>query len=613
MCIFRAADADIARGQQLEDGGDFAGAERCFREALARAPRYPRALLNLGNALDKQNRLEESLAAHRDAAALDPAFVGAHYNAGVVLIKLKRFDEAREALEKALALHPGLADAAVQIARTCEEQRDLAGACRHLERALAIDSALPQAWANLGMLRLERQQLAEAEAALREALRLDPRNTLASAGLGQLLVERGRARDAGALLRQAIDADPDPILWSAYLFSLNLRDDVDADSVARAHFEFGRGMERTAGPAHKAPLPDTRGRRVRIGYVSGDLMAHPVAWFFIPILRHHDRGAFEVFCYSNGHADIFTDELRALAPHWRDIRDRGDAEVADLIRRDGIDVLVDLSGHTTRNRLGVFARRAAPVQATWLGYLNTSGLANMDYRIVDRFTDPEGASERYHAEKLVRMPHSQWCYAPHRSGPLKPLREATDSRPIVFGSFNQVQKLSDAALDLWCEVLRRVPRSRLRVLAVTNAVASEDVLARLEQRGLERSRVEMRGRIPLGEYLAAIEDCDVALDTLPYNGATTTFDALWMGVPLVALAGDRGISRGAFSIASVLGAPELVAHTAADYVERNVRLANDPAWRIALRRTLRPRLLESPLLDAAGFTRDLETLYRGMV
>jgi predicted O-linked N-acetylglucosamine transferase (SPINDLY family) len=607
------ADASIARGQQLEDAGDFTGAERCFREALAAVPRYPRAHLNLGNALDRQGRLEESLAAHRAALALDPAFVGAHYNAGVVLIKLKKFGEARDAFERALELDPRLADAAMQIARTHEEQRDLAGACRQIERAVAIEPALPHAWANLGMLRLERKQFAEAETALREALRLDPRNTLASAGLGQFLMERGRAHEAGTLLRHAIDADPDPILWSAYLFSLNLRDDVDAETVARAHFEFGRCMERTVAPAKKAPRPDTRGRRIRIGYVSGDLLAHPVAWFLAPVLQRHDRDTFEVFCYSNGHADSFTDQLRALRPHWRDVLHRGDGEVTDLIRRDGIDVLVDLSGHTTRNRLGVFAARAAPVQATWLGYLNTTGLANMDYRIVDRFTDPEGTSEKYHSETLARMPHSQWCYAPHQSGPLKPLRDEHGARPIVFGSFNQVQKLSDGCLDLWCEILRRVPGSRIRVLALPNAAAGNDVLARLEQRGIERSRVVTRERVSIAEYLATIEDCDIALDTLPYNGGTTTFDSLWMGVPLVALAGDRGIGRGAFSIASVLGLPELIAQTAAEYVERNVRLATDHAWRLALRRTLRPRLLESALLDAPRFTRDLEALYRGML
>jgi predicted O-linked N-acetylglucosamine transferase (SPINDLY family) len=414
------------------------------------------------------------------------------------------------------------------------------------------------------------------------------------------------------MLRRAVDADPHPVLWSAYLGTLLYRDDVDPEAVARAHFEFGRFMERTVAPARQEPRPDTRGRRIRVGYVSGDFLAHPVTGFIAPVLRHHDRDAFEVFCYATNHEDDTTRRLRTLVPNWRDVSARQHAELVDLIRADGIDVLVDLSGHTVRNRLAVFAMRAAPVQATWLGYLCTTGLANMDWRIVDRFTDPEGMSEKHHSEKLARMPHTQWCYTPHRQTPLKPLREAPPGG-ILFGSFNHVQKLSEGCLDLWCEILQRVPGSRIRFLAVFNSLARDDLLERMEKRGIARSRIETRERVSVGEYLDAIEECDIALDTFPYNGGTTTFDTLWMGVPLVALPGALGISRGAFSIVSVLGVAELLATSPADYVERNVRLATDHSGRVALRRTLRARVQGSPLVDAPRFTRDLEALYRAML
>jgi predicted O-linked N-acetylglucosamine transferase (SPINDLY family) len=286
--------------------------------------------------------------------------------------------------------------------------------------------------------------------------------------------------------------------------------------------------------------------------------------------------------------------------------------VVDLIREDGIDVLVDLSGHTPRNRLAVFARRAAPVQATWLGYLNTTGLREMDFRIADRHTDPEGASESLHSEKLARLPHSQWAYVPHNVVALKDSPRPPGA-PVVFGSFNQMAKVSDACLDLWSEVLKRVPGSILRVHAVPDAVAKQDLLARLARRGVAASRVETRGRMPTAEYLAAIADVDIALDSMPYNGGTTTLDTYYMGVPLVALAGERGIGRGSYSIAMSAGLDELVARTPAEFVERNVALATHAEARLALRRSIRPRLEASPLMDPVRFTRDLEALYRAML
>lgn len=605
------ADALIARGQAQEDAGELSAAERTFREAIAAAPRYPRAHLNLGNALHKQKRLADAARSHDTAIELDPAYAPAYYNAGAVLVEHGRWTEARRRLEKALELKPDLADAAVLLAMAWEGEGDLERACRELERAVAISPGLAGAWSNLGSLLAQRRMNEEAQEAYEEALRLDADNAPAMAGLAQLEVNRGRGRRAAALFRRALEILPDdPLLWGTYLFSLNLRDDVDAATVAREHFRFGELLER-ASPAPPPP-PRAPGKRIRVGYVSGDLLAHPVAWFLLPVLAHHDREAFETFCYSSGHVDELTPRVRGAAEHWRAIARREDSQVVDLIRQDGIDVLVDLSGHTPRNRLGVFARRAAPVQATWLGYLNTTGLASMDFRIADRHTDPEGASEALHSEKLARLPDSQWAYVPHN---VVPLKEAP--RPpgmaVVFGSFNQMAKVSDGCLDLWSEVLRRVPGSILRVHAVPDDVAKEDLLARLGARGVEASRVETRGRVPTAEYLTAIADVDIALDSMPYNGGTTTLDTYYMGVPLVALAGVRGISRGSYSIARTAGLDELVARTPAEFVERNVALAQDPAARAALRRSIRPRLEASPLMDPARFTRDLESLYRGML
>jgi len=604
------ADGEIARGQQLEDAGDFAGAEAAFRAAVAADPQYPRASLNLGNALQKQRRFDDAAAAHREAARLDAAYVPAWFNLASVLVEAGEWDEARRALERTLALDPNLADACVLMAMAYEGDGDLARASEALEKALAIQPQLAGAWSNLGGLLVRRKMPLEGERAFRRALEIDPTLGTAHAGLAEIEMARGRLGEAAARFEEArVRLPKDPHVWGAYLFSLNLRDDVDPLFVAAEHRKYGAMMAAESPPA---PRPARRkGRRpLRVGYVSGDLIAHPVAWFLAPVLRHHDRGEVQSYCYSSGHVDGVTERVRAVTDHWRPIARRADEDVLRLIAGDGIDVLVDLSGHTPRHRLGVFARRAAPVQAAWLGYLNTTGLATMDYRITDAFTDPPGLTESLHTEQLARMPHSQWAYVPHTEGPEPRETPRSPGEPVVFGSFNQMAKLSDGALAIWAEVLREVPQARLRVHAVPDEVAAEDLRTRLERLGVARSRVETRGRVSTADYLASIADVDIALDAFPYNGGTTTLDTYWMGTPLVALAAGRGISRGSFSIASSAQLEELIAHDRAEYVARNVALARDAQARTRLRRTIRPRLRESPVMDAERFTRDLEALYR---
>jgi predicted O-linked N-acetylglucosamine transferase (SPINDLY family) len=607
------ADAEITRGQALEDEGRLEAAEAAFRAAIEADPAYPRAYMNLGNALQKLRRAQDAEAAHREAVRLDPAYVPAWFNLATVLIGEARWDEARRVLDRVLELKPDLADAAVLLGMAWEGEGNLVKASEALQRAVAIRPDLAGAWSNLGALLVLRKLPLEGEQALRRALEIDPDLASAHASIAELEMGRGRLGAAAMGFERALALRPtDPDIWGAYLFSLNLRHDVDPAFVAAEHRRFGSMMAARAEPASARARPARRkGRRpLRVGYVSGDLLAHPVAWFLMPVLRNHDRGEVQSYCYSSGHVDAVTERVRAVTDHWRPIAKRSDDDVLRLIDADEIDILVDLSGHTPRNRLAVFARRAAPVQACWLGYLNTTGLATMDYRITDAFTDPPGMTESLHTEQLARLPHSQWAYVPHTEGATPREAPRAPGEPIVFGSFNQMSKLSDGCLDLWAEVLSQVPDARLRVHAVPDAVASGDVLARLEARGVARSRVEMRGRMLTGEYLAALADVDIALDAFPYNGGTTTLDTYWMSVPMVALAGARGISRGSFSVASSAQLEELVVHDRAGFVARNVALARDAGERTRLRRTIRGRLQESPVMDAVRFTRDLEALYR---
>ena len=397
------------------------------------------------------------------------------------------------------------------------------------------------------------------------------------------------------------------------LFSLNFRNDVEPEEIHREHVRVGALIARKAGaPFTSWKVPWIAERRLRIGYVSGDFVHHPVARFMLPVLVRHNRAGFDVHCFSNrGDEDDITRQLKRYAHHWHVIAGEDDESVARRIHDLGIDILVDLSGHTTGHRLGVFARRPAPIQATWLGYLNTTGVTAIDYRLCDRHTDPEGETERLHTEKLLRLPHSQWCYLPFEE-----IRDQPSSRDaasgVVMGSFNQLVKVTDATLELWSRILRELPDAELTMMDVREGWSRRDILARLAARGIAAERVRLLPREDTLAYFSRVASVDIALDTFPYNGATTTFDTLWMGTPLVALRGDRGIARGGFSILSELGLPDLLAHSPDEYVQANVRLARDVARRGELRRTLRERLRGSPLLDNGGFVRDLEAAYRTM-
>jgi predicted O-linked N-acetylglucosamine transferase (SPINDLY family) len=605
----RAADEEIARGQSAEDAANFGEAEALFRRATELAPAYPRAWLNLGNALHKQKRLDDAAAAHARATEIDASYLPAWFNLASVMVESARWEDAQDALARVLELQPQLADAHVLVSMTHEGRGDAAAACEALERAVALDPRLSGAWSNLGLLYNRRRMPADADRVFQRALEADPANATALIGLAELDLARGRQKEAAERLERAHRLLPDKQdLFSGVLFMMNMRDDLDPKAIARKHFEFGELMTRQIEALPRPPR--RRGRRpLRVGYVSGDFMRHPVAWFIMPVLKAHDRAQVQSYCYSSGFEDELTPQIRKLADHWRNVAGWSHERVFDEIQRDEIDVLVDLSGHTTRNRLAVFARRAAPVQAGWLGYLNTTGLATMDYRITDRFTDPPGMTEALHSEQLARMPHSQWAYWPHtwaepRDQPRAP------GEPVVFGSFNQVAKITDACLDLWVPVLLAVPHSVLRIHAVPDAASADDLRRRLAARGVPPARVQTRGRVFTKEYLESIADVDIALDAYPYNGGTTTLDTYWMGTPLVAFVGERNISRSTYSVASSAGFDELVARDRAAYVEINARLARDGAARRALRRGLRARFEKSPVMDPQGFTRDLEALYR---
>ena len=401
-------------------------------------------------------------------------------------------------------------------------------------------------------------------------------------------------------------------LLSALIFHSRYLETPDFERLRSLEQRYAAIVQRES--AASVPLPDRdAGRRLRIGYVSPNFSRHSVGYFIEPVIRAHDRTQHEIYCYySHPKSDDTTARIREAADGWREIASLDDAAVTGMIVRDRIDILVDLAGHSKGNRLRVFAGRPAPVQMTWLGYPDTTGLAAIDYRIVDEITDPAPAADAWHSEKLLRIAESFLCYLPPPDAPEVELRFAADDG-IVFGCCNSLQKVHPATLALWARILEAVPGSRLIVKAA--ALDYPDTVDRfeacLQAQGIDASRVELCGWIgDRGAHLGHYRHIDIALDTSPYNGTTTTCEALWMGVPVITLAGSRHLSRVGAMLLACAGLDDLVAGTSDDYVRIAVALAGDRTRLHALRGELRERLRASPLLDHAGYTRRLEAGYR---
>ncbi|BBK41038.1 hypothetical protein STVA_10580 [Allostella vacuolata] len=607
----RLASAHANQGMALAALGRFAEAAPVFRAALQADPNHRDAWLGHADSLLRCGRPADAL------SALDRARVRVGPHPDFALVRAAALRQtgdpaaALAVLDEAVAAAPRHAGAWAALGLARLDQGDPAGAAAALERAEALDPASPEAPFNRATAERERDRLGAALAALERAIRRRPGFASAHLHRGFVLLDQGRPVEAVAALDQVLAIDPGHAgAASARLFALNYRDDLDGAAIAAAHRRWGEGFA-AACPAQPAAIPDRApGRRLRIGYVSADFRTHSVAWFLEPLLAHHDRDRFEVAAYADvATGDATTARLRAHCGLWRDIHGLDDAAVADRVRADAIDLLVDLGGHTAYNRLGVFARRPAPLQATWLGYPNTTGLAAIDFRITDATADPPGGADADHVERLVRLPRPFLCYAPP---PDPPPARAAAARPVTFGSFNALAKMSPSAVAAWAAILAGLPDARLLLKA--RGLDDPDTAAwwrgRFAAAGADPARIDLHGRIAsAGGHLALYGAVDVALDPFPYNGTTTTMEALAMGVPVVALAGDRHAGRVGAAILGPLGLGELVAQDVAAYVRLAVGLGRDGARRQAYHDRLPGLLRGSTLCDGPGFAAAMEAAF----
>ena len=533
----------------------------------------------------------------------EPAGAQAHCRRGAEAREKGDWEAALHHYLAALRLDGRRADAWNDLGLVYCARGDFAHAREAYSRAIDRDARLLPALLNMAnLLREEFLDFHAAERSYRQAIAVDPANAGALTGLGLSLQEQGRVEEAASCYREALQIDEHFAEAREYLlFALNL---VPGLSRETTFVEHRRWAELHADPVDRMPASPRAPGQWRLGFVSGDFRGHSTASFTLPLLANLDRSRFQVLCYdASGRADATTARFRPLASQWREIHALSDEAVAETIRGDAIDALIDLSGHTRGNRLGVFARKPAPVAMTWLGYLNTTGMRAMDYRITDARADPP-ESDRFHTEALIRLPDTLWCYEAPADAPVPEARP--DDRALVFGSCNHAAKLNGEVIALWSRVLRDLPQSRLCVMAVPDGGAGERIAAAFARHGVQADRIQMHPRCAREKYWRLLAAIDVALDAFPYNGGATTCDCLWMGTPVVTLAGESGFSRSGASILGGAGLPELIASDPAQYHSIALGLARDAGLRARLRSGLRERLRASVLMDAPRFARAFE-------
>jgi predicted O-linked N-acetylglucosamine transferase (SPINDLY family) len=598
----------------LYDQGKMDEAIARFSLAIGLRPNHFEACNGLGNAYNDQGKYAQAIAAFSRALELNPDFARAWSNMGNSLKELGRVDESIAAFRKAVELAPNLAITHYNMASALWAKKQYDEVVGAYKRAIELQPDFPDAWYNMGICFYEQGKLDEAAHAYAEAFRLRPTFGLAYLNFGNVRKDQGLLDEALACYDRAIALQPERAdVHSNRIYVIHFHHAYDKKAIYEECREWNR---RHAEPLRKFIRPHGNSRdpqrRLRIGYMSPDFTLHPIGRFMMPLLQCHDHSAFEVFCYADvRNPDVLTEMLQKHADVWRNIRGMSDEQAADLVRKDQIDILVDLAMHMTNNRLLVFARKPAPVQVTYLAYCSTTGVEAIDYRFTDPYLDPPGQNEQFYCERTYHLPQTYWCYDSGMPMLQVASLAAETNGHVTFGCLNNFCKASPATLATWCRILRQVPGSCF-ILHASKGSHRKRFIDLLEQEQIDPVRVSFVSHLPYDTYFRTYDQIDIGLDPFPWPGGTTTCDALWMGVPVVSLAGETAVSRAGLSLLSNIGLPELVAFSQDQYVHLACDLAKDIPRLAALRAALRERMLQSPLMDRQRFARDVEAAYREM-
>ncbi len=566
-------------------------------------------------------------------------------------LKEKNLSKAEALVTEALGYEPSNAAAYNLLGLISSAHHNNADALKHLEMAASLCSTDPKIFHNYGTLLQRTAQYAKAaeqyekaialqpdylpalhnysavlfimghttaaEQTARKIIALNPTLTDPYVNLGNSIKDQGRIDEAIETYRKGLLLKPDhAIAGSNMLLCLNYSTRYDDETVCNEHKQWEQRIKKLAlniqhkhtdFSAHKSPL--------RIGYISGDFKTHSIAYFIEPILRHHDRSNFDIYCYSDvANPDPVTLRLEKLPLHWRPIHDKDNDVVAAMIVEDELDIMVDLAGHAGNRRITLFLDKLAPVQITYIGYPNTTGLSTMDYRLTDEWADPPGR-ERYYTEKLYRLPGGFLCYRPPSTAPAIQETPALANGYITFGSFNNLPKINERTASLWSKILTTVPSSKLllKTKPLNDASIRKSCRDLFRRYGIEAERLVLKSHSPsLETHLSCYNEVDIALDTFPYNGTTTTCEALWMGVPVITLAGQNHAGRVGVSLLSRIGLSGMIAETEDRYVACASFLAGDIPRLTRFRKGLRGAVAQSSLCDGKTFTEKLEHAYREM-
>jgi len=606
-------DALNLSGLIAHQTGNNVKAAEFINKAILNNPKIPDYYYNLGIVLSALGKWKEAIDAYRQTLCQNPNYFEALNNLGNILREHDSAENAIEIYNKALKLKPDCAEVWNNLGNVLKEMGQIVNAIEHYKKAIQIKPDYAEAWNNMGSSLFEQNRFKDAIEHYRHALKLKPDYAEAWDNLGGVLEVIGEFKPAIESCRQALKYKPDYVKASSnllYLLSYNVL--YSPDQILEEHLNWDRiHGEKQKAVTYSHTKSKNSNKRLRIGYVSPDFRKHALSFFFEPILKDHDRSHVEVYCYSDvSKPDGVTERLKTMADEWCSTIGMSDKEVAQKIYADEIDILIDLAGHTAKNRLTIFTYKPAPVQATYLGYCNTSGLKSMDYWITDTILHPEDTVELA-VEKIIRLQRCWICYQPPVEAPeIKPDTHANNI--ITFGSFNNLSKLSSGVVKCWSQLLKEVSGSRLVLKArqLADPFIQERILTQFAQNGITDDQLILLPNTP--SYMADYNRIDIALDTFPRTGGVTTADALWMGVPVITLAGQRYIERQGASILNAIGLDELITSTPEEYITKSVTLAKDHIQRIELKTSLRELMTNSPLCDGRDLAQALEITYRKM-
>lgn len=602
----------LKKVKQLIDSKDFDAAETILDQLVRKAPRDAEIWLYKGYVEGFRGNHEKAAENFKKALSIKPDDTNILYNFGIACRDCGDFQTAANSFNKSLIKDPDNTqklDCLADVYMALNEQEK---AVEIFSRSLKINNAQPETHSNLGSVYQTMGELTKAEACYRKAQQLNPGLNIFD-NLGSVLVAQGRYKESIEVYRLGLARQPkNARVFSNLLLTLNYMDDISQQEMFDEHKKWGGVFD---DPTNYIVQESCRSdkKKLRIGYISPDFREHSVAYFIEPIIEQHNKDKFETYAYyPSKKCDAVTARLKSFFDAWHDVSAMTEAEIAEAIKADEIDIMVDLAGHTANNSLLVFAKKPAPVQITYLGYPNTTGLNAIQYRITDSIADPSDQDEFY-TEQLCRLPNCFLTYRPDENSPDVSDPPFFKNEYITFGSFNNLAKISNRVIDVWCRILEKLPNSRLLVKnpSLTDLATRERYLEKFQQSGINKERINLIGHTPTRyEHLSLYGDIDIALDTFPYNGTTTTCEALWMGVPVIVLSGECHAARVGGSLLSAVNRREWVTDTDAEYINKAIELAKDSNQLMSYRNKQRDQMKASALLDSNSFVLSLENEFQ---